>query len=338
VLIARAVWTLRVESPALSLPLFTAAVAAAREAGDPRVLARAIGRHATALVYVGRLGEAAGLLSEHERIVFTKAHDLAAEAASFRAQLAAAEGDLGARYNAYLAAVELYGAQGDARNEAGASVNLADAQNRFGAYEDAEVALSKALARCRELRMRLMEGYALVNRGYSRLMRARWSEARTDLEAALAIAIAVGDTRLAIFAVLYRARVAMGEGALEIAIADAERVVGEAEGASLASAELLGRTVLAQALLLRGTPEAAERAIDLARKKRAEIGGVEEDEAELYATHARVLEARGASERAREVRATGRERLSITAQRIGDPALRARFLEGTAAHRELLAE
>jgi tetratricopeptide (TPR) repeat protein len=276
------------------------------------------------------------LLSEHERIVFTRAQDLAAEAASFRAQLAAAEGDLGARHNAYLAAVELYGAQGDVRNEAGASVNLADVQNRFGQYEEAEAALTKALARCRELRMRLMEGYALVNRGYARLMKSEWADARSDLEAALAIAIAVGDARLAIFAVLYRARVSLGEGQLERAIADAERVVAEAEKAELASAELLGRTVLAQAFLLRNAPKDAERAIELARKKRMEIGGVEEDEAEIYATHARILDALGRSERAGDVRATGRERLMATAQRIGDPSLRTRFLHGSAAHRELM--
>src|SRR5690606_35579367 len=135
--------------------------------------ASVLGRHSVALIYAGRHDDARRRLDEAERLVLVRAPELRAEAAIWRAQLAAAAGDLGDRRNAYWAAVELYGERGDRRRRAQAAVNLADVYNRLGAYDEAETALRAALDDCAALGLSHAAAYAHANLAYAHLRRAR---------------------------------------------------------------------------------------------------------------------------------------------------------------------
>ncbi|MCB9596859.1 MAG: protein kinase [Sandaracinaceae bacterium] len=335
--IARAVRALRRLGPAQSLERFAGAVEDARRAGAPAVLARALGANATALAMAGRIDEAAGVLGEADLLVLTRAPMLRAELASWRAQLAAAQGDLGARRAAYLAALVLFEEVGDERARAGVCVNLGDVLNRFGAYHDAEATLADALDRCRRLGIRLMEGYALANLGYARTMGGRHVAARADLDAARALADAIGDRHLATWASLYRARLALATGAPEHARDEARILAERAASLGLGAAEVLAMVVEARAALALGDVGGATDAIGRALAGRDALGGLEEDEGELFAVHARVLEAAGQGDAAAAARARGAAWLEATARRIGDPEWRQRFTRDVPAHRDLIA-
>ncbi|MGE0792383.1 MAG: protein kinase [Sandaracinaceae bacterium] len=335
--VASAVRALRRRGPQESLPLFDRALGHARLSGDPNVLARALGSSAAARVMAGQIDEAAGLLSEAELLVMTRAHALRAELASWRAQLAAAQGDLGSRRAGFLAAEALFSEIGDERARAGVSVNLGDVLNRFGAFAEAEATLLDALERCRGLRIRLMEGYALVNLGYARTSLAAHAAAKADLDAARELADAVGDRHLSMYASLYRARLALATGAAEHARDEARILAERAQKIGLGAAHVAARVLEARAQLGLGDVAAALAAIERAIEARDALGGVEEDEGELFAIHARILDAAGRSADARTARVKGRAWVETTARRIADPTWRERFTHGVEAHRELMA-
>ena len=319
-----------------ALSIIADAVAAAETAGDMEILGRALGRQAIAQLYDGALGTAAALLSRAERLVQTDAPSLRADAAVWRAQLAGATGDLGERRNAYYAAVELYTALGDPRLAAGAEANLADAYNRFGAYEEAIGALTSSVEACHRVGMRLMEGYAFVNLGYAHGMLGHIAEAEEAFDAAKAIAGRAGEARLDLFVRLYRMRFDAAAMDPAVAIAESLAVANEAAIQEVHSARVLALTTASRHLLADGQ---LERAIATAREAMAlrdDLGGIEEDEAEVFLALAAALEAGGETLKAAEVRAQGRGRLRDLATRIADPEWRDRFLHDVASHRALL--
>ncbi|MFO0757864.1 MAG: hypothetical protein U0359_15315 [Byssovorax sp.] len=67
-----------------------------------------------------------------------------------------------------------------------------------------------------------------------------------------------------------------------------------------------------------------------------QLGGIEEDEAEVYATRARILASADQRAAATDVRERGARRVREIAERISNTAWRERFLHAVAAHRELL--
>jgi cysteine sulfinate desulfinase/cysteine desulfurase-like protein len=88
---------------------------------------------------------------------------------------------------------------------------------------------------------------------------------------------------------------------------------------------------LLQAKDVDGAVELSGRALML----RDEMGGVEEDEADVFAAHVAALEAQGKKVEARAVRKRGREQVEEIARRIQDDRWRARFLMGVPAHEAL---
>lgn len=318
-----------------ALLLLETAVREAEASDDPVVLARALGKQSAALVYAGRTAEAASCLLRAERWVWTSASELRPDAAIWRAQLAAATGDLGERRNAYWAAVELYRERGDRRQEAGAAVNLADAYNRIGEYEEAESALREALDACQRLGMRLMEGYAWVNLGHAQLGALRPRDAASSLARGEAIAREVGDVRLRASAELYGAKVALAEGREGVAREVAARVARHAEQLGFSGLVCLSLALLAKAALdanqVDEAVESAERALAL----RDALGGIEEDEGEIFVVLARALDRAGRKDDANHVMARGRATIETAAARIGDAHWRERFLD-LPAHQVLL--
>ncbi len=68
---------------------------------------------------------------------------------------------------------------------------------------------------------------------------------------------------------------------------------------------------------------------------RDELSSIEEDEAEVFLAHAKALAAAGRVEESNQVVERGLERLRYIGSRIGDEAVRARFMNDVPAHRAL---
>jgi hypothetical protein len=105
--------------------------------------------------------------------------------------------------------------------------------------------------------------------------------------------------------------------------------------AELPSVEVAALWVAARALLAAEDIEGAIEQSQRALARRDEIGGVEEDEAEVFLTAVVALEAAGRKEEAREIRRRGRERVESIARRIADDGFRKRFLVEVPAHQAL---
>ena len=332
----RAVWLLRAGRSEEACAAATDAECAAMRSTDPQIKALTVGRHAAIELYTGKLDAAAERLARAESLARDGAPTLLPLVAIWRAQLAGVLGDLGGRRDAYREAVERYASTGDIRRAAGAAVNLADVHNRVGAYAQAEKELTSALDQCRRVGLRLDEGYGLINLGYSLSRQGRILEALSAIEQAAEIARSTGDVRLGLVVTIYRARALAGDAPQKAAEA-AEDAAQRAEAHGLEALAALALTVAAAALLAADRPKDAVIRSQRALEIREKLGGIEEDEAEVFLTHARALSALGRERDAASVRIEGRQRLEEIAGRIGDPALRQSFLQDIESHRELLA-
>jgi tetratricopeptide (TPR) repeat protein len=236
---------------------------------------------------------------------------------------------------AYREAVDRFTQVGDIRRAAGNEVNLADAYNRLGDYAKAKVALQDGLEHCRAVGNRPMEGYALLNLGYAHLKLGETTEALAALGRASTLAHKIREVRLDLIARVYRARALLGtERPRELAAA-AERLAWEAERQRVRPFAVTALAIAAEAAFEGGeinrARELAMRALDL----RDELGGIEEDEAEVYLVAARALAGHGEVAGAEDVLKRGRARLAEVAAGIEDIGLREQFL-GVEANARLL--
>jgi tetratricopeptide (TPR) repeat protein len=321
-----------------SLAEAEAAVRYALSAGDPEVITAARARHVGALIYGGELGRARGVFRDAMALADGATPRTRAFLADVRAQLAAAIGDLGERRDAFEEAVSLYKQAGDIRRAAGAEANLADVYNRVGAYVEASDALHKAIEGGRRVNNRRMEGYARVNLGYALSMQGKTDEALGTLREALASATEIREIRLSLGARAYLARAMLGGAAPAEVAAEAEALAAEADKVGALGTGVTALAVAASARLASGDIAAALGLSERSMAALERLGGIEEDEAEVFVTRARVLEAAGRVAEASDVRLRGRTRILEIAERISDRALRARFVEAVAAHRELMRD
>jgi tetratricopeptide (TPR) repeat protein len=333
----RAWWLLRTGRVSDALPLSERAVVMAREAKNDTVLVRALGRWVFALTQSGRLQDAATALAEARSIAErTRSVAMRALAASLRAHLATAMGDYGARREAFRTAASLYKQAGDLRRAAGAEANLADVYNRLGAYVEAEAALGEALKACRRIGHGLIEGYIHLNLGYALTELHRSSEALEALATAERIATEAHEARLSIFVRVYRARALLEMGRAAEARLVARETAEEAERSGQLSLGALALSAEAQSALVLGDPRDAARVAGKALELRDRLGGVEENEAEIFVSYAEALAGCGRSREALEILARGRERLAQVMRGIADHEWRERFVNAVPAHRALL--
>lgn len=337
VMIDQAVCLARIGESEKAVATAEEAVTYARAGADEETLALTLCRQVTPLAYSGRLAEAEEVLAEALSAVETLSPQVRALAASSKAQVASTQGDLGKRRFAFEESASLFAEAGDIRRQAGAECNLADVYNRFGAYEEARNALYAAIEGCRRVGNRLMEGYALLNLGYSLGMLDQFDEALQALHESATLAGELGERRLEVATDVYRARVLLRASQLDEAAAVAERAATEAAEAHVPTLEVLALTVLARADLDRGMTEAALAHSTAAMKRRDDVGSVEEDEAEVFLVHAQILAADGKTEAATAIRTRAVERLRELGDQIADPQWRARFFNDVPAHREILS-
>lgn len=312
------------------------AVKVARECGDPDVLAFALARYGWVLLYSGHLQKAEEAIGEATELSPQTRPATAAVVASWRAQLAAAQGDPSARRDAFEEAIRLCREAGDLRRTAQAESNLADTFNRVGLYAEAEEALRASLQLSRRVGNRSAEGYALANLGYALTRLGRTDEAIVTFDEATAIADEISQPRLKIALRVYRARALLHVWAPEEVVREAEAAADDARRADMPAVCVNALSVAARAWLQKGD---AEMALSLGRRAMQlhdEIGALEEDEIDVFLTHVRVLLANGDRDEAHAVLAKGKARLKELADKITDPEWRRRFLEDVKEHRELL--
>ncbi len=308
----------------------------AETAGDPETLALACVRAAQAYVFAGRFDDAGASLAEASAIAPVDSPAVGARIAEIGALLATTIGDVGKARDGFAEAVRVHRGAGDVRRASVNEQNLADTYNRLGAYTEAEAALGRALAGCRDVGNRIGEGYACVNLGYACTMQGRGDEALEWLGRAEEHAKRSEDLRLSLFVHVYRARALVVAGDLDRAAVEARAAIAGAGAASRGAVAALGESALARALLGAGRGVEAEQASGRAMELRNRAGGLEEDDAEVFLVRADSLEACGQAKEAEVVRAQGRARVQELAARIEDPEWRQRFLSDVPAHRALL--
>ncbi len=243
---------------------------------------------------------------------------------------------MGQARDGYAEAVEILRRAGDVRRASMNEQNLADTYNRLGAYAEAEQALRRALAGCREVGHRIGEAYACANLGYACAMQGRCDEALEWLDRAADYARRNEDPRLSACVRLYRARALVRAGDGDSAAREATAALEEAQRGVQRALSAQAESVLARALLILGSEGEAEDASRRAMQLRDAADGLVEDEAEVFLVRAEALDACGRAEEAETVRAHGRARVRDLASRIADPGWRERFVRDVPAHRALL--
>ncbi len=311
------------------------AVEAARESGDPESLAIARANEAVTLALAGRIAEATSLLAEVTSIARACSAPTRARAFGWRAIVFSLAGDLGASRDAYVDALEAFREAGDVRRVVQAEANLADCYIRTWQLADAEAALRSALESCVRVRNRKTERYVKANLGYVLAAVGRQGEALLMLAEAEQLAGAARDSRLVTVIGVYRAFAHL-EADPERARAVADETANTAELRGLPAWSALALAFSSAARLRLddriGALERSTRAMAI----RDALGGLEENEGDVFVAQAAALAASGRVDEAARISERGRARLVELAERIADPVWRDRFLHGPPAHRRLL--
>lgn len=297
------------------------AVELARSTDDPRLLVTALLAQADRAVSIDQLdvsraalAEALALdLSPHER----------ADVAALRGRWADAMGDLAVRKVAFVDALATAREIQDHRGAAEALARLAEVYNRVGDYDAAAAALADAAQLGGRVGARRLRGYALANLGYALGMLTKLEPALTAVHEASLIAHALGDVRLAVYSALYRVR---ARSVATLPVADeADLVADDAFANRLDEARALALTLGARARLVSGDVAGATDRIRAAMDLVDQLGGLEEDELEVYQVASMVFRAAGDEDGAAHTMLRGRKRLEMMLGGISDAALAAAF-------------
>ncbi len=232
------------------------------------------------------------------------------------------------------AAADAFTRARDLRSAGFTHVAVGIAGANFGDFAAAERAFREALGLARQINLPTLAAAALQNLAPVLAKRGEIAEALTSVREALAISTLQGNNRMICASRFYLAMVLTTAGDFDAAEREAAIVVEELEPAPPVLAIALG--ILADVHLAQHRPTDALRHASRAVALLAEID-VEVGDARIRLIHAEALHATGALEAARSAIAEARTRLLARAARIGDPALRAGFLERVPENARTLA-
>jgi serine/threonine protein kinase len=241
-----------------------------------------------------------------------------------RAELAANAGDVGEALRLSKVSAAAFGEAGDSRNACRERCNVGDRLHALGAYREAVEVTAAALEAAEPMGVYFV-GTLSANLGRA-LFRLGMPGAVEWLSAAIAQARAQGNVRAEAFS---RAYLAQALGETDPAAAELEARAALDLGVLAPSSRAYALAVLA-GLALRKTPPDAAAAMPHAREAHrllGETGGAEGAELFVRATLTSALVHLEAYGEARTVAAAARDRLYELAGRIGDPLLRASFVE-----------
>ena len=243
-------------------------------------------------------------------------------------------GDPGLSLTLLRASVAAFEAAGDLRSVC----SLRNTQGWYaaecGALEEGEQALRDAVPLAERMGLPNLVAQVKHNLGLPLLRLGRLDEARRVEEEALEVFIVQGDRRLESGAHGYLSWIGVLAGDPATAEAEGRRSVSSAPSAPV---QVSAQAFLAAALLAAGR---AAEALDAAREgmRLLEACGVtEEGVSLLYLVHAEALLATGDRASARAAIGAAREKLLSRSLKIGDPGLRATFLERIAENARTLA-
>jgi tetratricopeptide (TPR) repeat protein len=304
----------------------------------------ALGAHVACLVpaavhlrYVGDGAGATRFADEIARIAARPerlAPEVLARLHQLHALTAQSEGDLGAAVAHHERAIRSFERAGDRRGACLTLANLGSAYVELGSYDAAEAALRRALEGAERMGLSTIAPLARQNLGAALAFRGRLDEALAVEQKAHAAFLAQGDPRLEATCRVYLAMIRYLSGSYAWAEAEARRVATSGDAGPPQRAMALAW--MARALLALGRSEEALAAASEATALVEQLGGLEELEAVVPVALAEALAATGQRERARVVARKARSRLLERAERLTDPAMRARFMEVVPHHARCL--
>lgn len=270
---------------------FEAAIAACRAAGSRRYVAIHLGNLANALNRLGRTEEARSTYQEalraHRDVGNRRFEGVVLGNLGV---LYGRSGDLAEAARHFEAAIAIHREVGDRRFEAGALANLGECALLLGRYDEAEDALTRAVAIAGDAN----PGEVVAGR-LELANLARWrgdlGSAEAHLEAAIALALQTGDVAWAAVGRVRQAQLRLQAGEAAAALDAVDRALPELEGRL--------RQATGQAQALRGEIRAALGDPDGAdRDHEAALGSLEGpgyrmELLEAWCARARVLAARG---------------------------------------------
>ncbi len=232
-------------------------------------------------------------------------------------------------------AAEVNRALGLARTECQMRENIGYGYLQLGMYAKAQQALEDVLVTARRMGLRVTVAVAMNNLGLARALGGAIDEGRRLEEEALAQAVLTGNVRLIGGVQIYLARVLALAGDREGAEREARAAVETLAKAPPLQAYALG--VLSEALHGVGRPEEGREAARQAMAIVEDLGTLDEGEILVRLAHAEALEAGGDHDGARAAIAEARVRVLRQADKIGDAAFRASFLEQVPENARVLA-
>ncbi|WP_104987400.1 serine/threonine-protein kinase PknK [Sorangium cellulosum] len=235
-----------------------------------------------------------------------------------------ASGDLGACLDATEASLAAFERAGDRRNTCVARSNLGFFYAELGAFERAEEVLRAAMAEAERMGLHDPAMLALANLGHVLVHRGQLAEARRALRQAVEAEERQGDPRAVGTSRTYLAEAALVAGDLEAAEREARAAAAALGGVPPLRAAALA--VESQALLGVGRAGEALAVAEEAMSLLASLGAVEEGESLVHLAYAESLAANGRAAEARAAIAAARERLLSRAAKAGAPAFREGFL------------
>lgn len=322
-------------------PLIETLMTLGAEPASRTALIVAVCRAGSALL---ALGDAQGSQRALDRADLLDAENPGEEplAVAWRAVLSASlslrAGDVGGFAVGTARAVEAYEAAGDARDAVNQRVRLGNAWTSLGRPDRAEPVLRAAVEDAARMGLRLIEGYAHQNLGHALAGLDRIEDGRRALDAAIQLAESLKHAALEAGARLYLAELLREQGD-PTSHARAEREAGRARelATGIPGFGAVATAHHALALLKIGALDGARAASVLSSEALdAAPEAFEEGEVSIRLAYLEVLASDGG---AGLNDAAGRAwaRIEQRASKIGDPALRASFLDGVPDHRRIRA-
>jgi tetratricopeptide (TPR) repeat protein len=296
--------------------------------GGSRPLLLAWLRAGVGLVFAGLIDRATKAVEEIEAIaaVATPGDKLVqARVESVRATASLSQGDVGRALVHFDRVVDLFLEEGDLRNGVTARMNLAFTMVITGRAEDAVKVLRAALVDCERMGLTIVEKTLHGNLAFALGRSGHYEEGRKEAELAAEAGRVQGDSRAEGAARIYLAAILGWTKQLERAEIEARRAVHLLD--SNPTYRPAANAMLARILLGLDRKEEAAEHSRIAYDELVARGGVEHKEYVRLA-RAEILHALGDLEGAKQVILAAKTSLLDDAQRIADPEVRARFLEG----------
>lgn len=249
------------------------------------------------------------------------------------AEFAVNDGDLTSYVRQVHTAVERFTAAGDMRNASLQRSNIGNAFLLLGGYEHACSVFEETIRTAAPMQLDFVD-IMRANLAISLANLKRLDAARTEIDIALAQARARGNRRCEAISLVYLARIRSWAKDIPGAIAAATEA--EQTAKPLPAIQAYALAVWAHLLLeTRQLPKAEKLALE-AMQIVDRLNGIEEGEALVRMTYARILRARGCELDGRRILRTARVRLLESAEKMSELGWRKSFLTHVGDNRELL--